>query len=285
MIILNVCMITYNHENYICEAIESVIMQQTSFKIELIIGEDCSTDTTRIKCEEYAIKYPQLVRLIPAEKNLGMMHNFIRTLDACNGKYIAICEGDDYWTDPLKLQKQVDFMEANPEYSFVFHNALIKYEGKRIKDDMFCKDEVPDTTDVTYHIGKFRVPTASIVLRREFIMELPEWFKYIYNGDYALILFAALTGKAKYLNEIMSVYRKTPGGLNARGKNSDVWFKMYEMLSYFDLYTNFKYHLLILKRKDELRHWTKLSLNAEKTLFEKLTSCEYYYRKLKRILK
>jgi glycosyltransferase involved in cell wall biosynthesis len=281
MKMLSVCMITYNHENYIREAIESVIMQKTEFEIELVIGEDFSPDTTKAICQKYAERYPQIIRILPSEKNLGTMPNFIRTLEACAGKYIAICEGDDYWTDPLKLQKQVDFLEANPEYSFVFHNALIKYEGNRKKGHLFCMDEVPDTTDVTFHIEKFRVPLASIVLRMECVKGLPRWFNYIYNGDYALTLVAALTGKVKYLNEVMSVYRKNPGGLNARVKNSEVWFKIYEMLSYFDIYTNFKYHFSISQRKEELRKWTKLSISAEKSRLEKLFSPEFYLRKLK----
>jgi len=113
--LVSIICITYNHEPYIAEAIEGVLMQKCSFPIELVIGEDCSTDNTRKICEEYANK-SELIKLLPTETNLGMMPNFIRTLQSCTGKYIAMCEGDDYWTDPLKLQKQVDFLEANAEY-------------------------------------------------------------------------------------------------------------------------------------------------------------------------
>ena len=107
--LLSIASITYNHEQFIAQAIESWLMQKTSFEIEIIIGEDCSTDNTRAIIEKYRKLHPDLIKLIISESNVGMMPNFIRTLAACRGKYIALCEGDDYWTDPYKLQKQVDF--------------------------------------------------------------------------------------------------------------------------------------------------------------------------------
>lgn len=116
-VLVSVFMITYNHENYIEHAIEGVLMQKTSFPIELIIGEDCSTDNTRKIVREYEGRYTEIIKAQYPEKNRGMNNNFLTVLQSARGKYIALCEGDDYWTDPLKLQKQVDFLEANPEYS------------------------------------------------------------------------------------------------------------------------------------------------------------------------
>src|SRR5215831_15832736 len=124
--ILSVCVITYNHEEYIAEALEGVLKQVTDFPFEVVIGEDKSADRTREICESYAAKYPQ-IRILPPEENMGMMKNFWRTWKACQGKYIAYLEGDDYWTDPLKLQKQVDFLEANPGYSTCFHNITMRF--------------------------------------------------------------------------------------------------------------------------------------------------------------
>ena len=103
-------MITYNHEKFIAEAIEGVVMQKTNFQFELVIGEDCSTDNTRAICIEYQKKYPDIIRLRLPETNQGMMLNWINNINSGRGKYIALCDGDDYWTDPYKLQKQVDFM-------------------------------------------------------------------------------------------------------------------------------------------------------------------------------
>ena len=104
---LCVCMITYNHEDFIREAIESVLKQETNFPFRLVIGEDAGTDNTRDICEEMALKHPGKILLLPYQQNLGMMKNFLRTYNKCDGDYIAFLEGDDYWTDNKKLQKQV----------------------------------------------------------------------------------------------------------------------------------------------------------------------------------
>jgi glycosyltransferase involved in cell wall biosynthesis len=111
---VSVCMMTYNHERFIAQAIESVLEQKTSFDLELVIGEDCSTDGTRKIVAEYARKYPEKIKAMFRETNLGMTANGIQTLRECRGRYIALLEGDDYWTDPLKLQKQVDFLDVHP---------------------------------------------------------------------------------------------------------------------------------------------------------------------------
>jgi len=117
--VVSVYMITYNHESYIAQAIEGIMMQQTDFPIELVIGEDCSTDRTREICLEYQDKYPEIIRLLLPEKNIGIYKNSKSTFIECKGKYIAICEGDDYWTDPLKLQKQVYFLETRPDFALL----------------------------------------------------------------------------------------------------------------------------------------------------------------------
>mgnify|MGYP001248218371 CR=1 FL=1 len=131
--LVSVHMITYNHEKYIAQAIEGVLMQKTNFLFELVIGEDCSTDSTRVICKEYADRYPNIIKLLPdAGKNLGMMENAIRTTMACTGKYIALCEGDDYWTDPYKLQKQVDFLEAHNDYGLTNTDADFYYQKTNI---------------------------------------------------------------------------------------------------------------------------------------------------------
>src|SRR5690554_2607359 len=120
-IMVSVVMPTYNHEKYIRQAIEGVLMQETDFLFELIIIEDCSVDDTKKIALEYAEKHPEIINVLGAEKNLGITDNYFRAMGAITGKYIAICEGDDYWTDPLKLQKQVNFMETNPDCSLCFH--------------------------------------------------------------------------------------------------------------------------------------------------------------------
>ncbi|MBV9242488.1 MAG: glycosyltransferase, partial [Acidobacteria bacterium] len=128
--LVSICMITYDHEPFIAQAIEGVLGQQAEFEIELVIGDDVSTDATGRICREYQAKYPSTVRVLERSHNLGIALNFMTTLEACEGKYVAICEGDDYWTDPRKLQKQVDYMESRPALAVCHHRLQIRDEGK-----------------------------------------------------------------------------------------------------------------------------------------------------------
>ncbi|HPD39860.1 MAG TPA: glycosyltransferase, partial [Mesotoga infera] len=122
--LVSVFMITYNHEKYIAQAIESALMQKTDFNYEIVIGEDCSTDRTREIVVDYANRYPEIIKPILHENNVGAKANSESVRKACIGKYVAILEGDDYWIDPLKLQKQVDFLESHPHFSVCFTRAV-----------------------------------------------------------------------------------------------------------------------------------------------------------------
>lgn len=121
--LVSVCMTTYNHEPYIARAIESVLAQQTSFGVELVLGEDCGTDRTAEICREYAAKYPDRIRLVTSPENVGWRRNYRRTFEACRGKYVAYLDGDDWWCDPLKLQKQADLMESDPGCGMCYTRA------------------------------------------------------------------------------------------------------------------------------------------------------------------
>lgn len=126
--LVSVRTVTYNHEKYIAQCLEGILMQRTNFPFELVIGEDCSTDRTREIVLAYENKYPDKIRAIVSERNVGVAQNALRVMRACQGKYHAFCEGDDYWIDPLKLQKQVYFMEAHQDVTMCFHNALVVKE-------------------------------------------------------------------------------------------------------------------------------------------------------------
>src|SRR5690606_11417495 len=121
----SVCMITYKHEKFLAEAIEGVLLQKTSFPVQIVIGEDKSPDDTRSIAEAWASKYPDRIKLLPSDARYGMIKNFLRTFAACEGKYIAICEGDDYWTDPDKLQLQIDLLEKNSDIVVCNHALTI----------------------------------------------------------------------------------------------------------------------------------------------------------------
>jgi glycosyltransferase involved in cell wall biosynthesis len=131
--LVNIVMVTYNHEKYISQAIESVLMQNCSFKFQLIIGEDSSTDRTREICERYRDIYPEKIILMERKKNMGMAANYGQVFNVCTGKYIAILEGDDFYTDSNKLTKQIGILESNPEFGVIHSNYLVLYENKKVK--------------------------------------------------------------------------------------------------------------------------------------------------------
>lgn len=171
--LVSVEMITYNHEPYIAQAIEGVLMQKANFPIELIIGEDCSTDRTREIVLDYQKKYPDIIRVITSGHNIGMIKNGFRTTKACCGKYIAFCEGDDYWTDSLKLQKQVDFLEANPDYGLVHCAAdiLIQKENRLIKWDKNNPGKIPQGYIFEDLLIFNFIQTLTVCVRRDLVLD------------------------------------------------------------------------------------------------------------------
>lgn len=213
-VMVSVCVITFNQEPYIDLALKSIVVQKTNFPYNIYIGEDCSKDGTRNICAEYEKYYKGKINLLPSINNIGVMPNFIRTLQACNGRYIAICEGDDYWTDPLKLQKQVDILENNPEYAMCFTNRTkIDSEGKIISEDTiperFKRDLMPEDL-----IGSFTPPTQTVVFRRDLLDNNIFYSTHkIFNGDTFLFWYIAQFGKTAYLDEITAAYRVSGEGI------------------------------------------------------------------------
>ncbi|HCB62180.1 MAG: hypothetical protein A2W93_10765 [Bacteroidetes bacterium GWF2_43_63] len=143
LITVSVAVVTYNHEKYIAPALDSILKQQTNFKFEIIIRDNCSKDKTTEICQKYAKKNPDKIRHILQPTNVGLRKNNIITWKACRGKYVAMCEGDDYWTDENKLQKQVDLLESNPEYGICFHQTVVEYvdQDGSIKKYLFAPDK------------------------------------------------------------------------------------------------------------------------------------------------
>ena len=208
-LIAAVYMITYNQENFIEQAIESVVNQKTDFTYKLFIGEDCSTDKTREICLSLKEKYPHKIDLILNDTNLGIVNNakniFKHSLGS-NAEYIALIEGDDYWTDPLKLQKQVDFMEKNPDYSIIFHKVT-EVDLHGVPTDTILNS--PDHEE-TYDIHKLAsgnfIHTPSVLFKKNF-HEFPEWINISPVVDYPLHMLNAQYGLIKYLPEEMAAYR------------------------------------------------------------------------------
>lgn len=210
-ICVSIFMLTYNQEDYIAQAIEGVLLQETSFNYELVIGEDFSTDRTRAICEEYAAVNPEKIKLLPSNKNFGLIQNFIRTYNECNGKYIAICDGDDYWTDSLKLQRQVDFLDGNLDYSIVFTSFKFLFTNGRfvIKDYGVQKE----TTGFEDLIFQNYICSATVLFRNKLALDdFPDWLDQCPYGDWPLYLWATRKGeKIKYLSDVTAVYRREIG--------------------------------------------------------------------------
>jgi glycosyltransferase involved in cell wall biosynthesis len=246
---ISICLITYNHENYIAEALESVLMQKTTFDKEIIIGEDCSTDNTRKICSLYAEKYPGLIHLIPADKNVGMMKNSYRSLQACTGDYIAFIEGDDYWTDDLKLQKQVDFLAANPAYSACFHNVIIKQQrNNENKEWVMHANGLPkDSFDIEDILGPWFIASLSVVFVNYADWKFPDWYFNCQYGDLPFMLLLSLRGNFKYIDEVMGVYRLHDAGMTTVHKQYDKIMVMVYIYMSFNIHTNFKYQQAIRK--------------------------------------
>lgn len=205
---VSVLMITYNHESYIKEAIESVLTQECDFEVELIIADDCSNDKTEEVVKDILRTHPKRswIKYHKHTENKGMQPNFMFAKKQAKGKYIALCEGDDYWTDHLKLQKQVGFLEANPEYGICFHNVELYNNNQNLfEKDNITRNVLDTTTVLDLARGNF-IHTPSVVLRNDFI--IPKWFKNTPMGDWTLYLISIGDKKIKKIDDIMAVYRK-----------------------------------------------------------------------------
>lgn len=208
MPLVSVCMITYNHEPYIRQAIEGVMMQQTDFLFELVIGEDCGADATRVICEEYQAQYPAKIRLLPATGNKGVIGNFFATINAATAKYIAFCEGDDYWTDPDKLQRQVDFLEANPDYGLVYTEVdFLFQEQQRLEHKVFANGIVGVSDDLETFLvtGGYKAP-CTWLFRRELMQYIDP---SCITTDATFVLMLEFMGQTKigFQPESTAVYR------------------------------------------------------------------------------
>lgn len=216
--LLSIWMVTYNQELYIEEAIESVMMQKTNFNYKLYIGEDLSNDKTREICIKLKEKYSSRIELFLNEINVGGTQNALRIYKHCfnsGTKYVALLEGDDYWTDPYKLQKQVDFLEANPDYVLSFHKVKILQPNGDLVEDFITKvPENYETQETLARLGNY-IHTPSVVFRN-IIKEFPPEFSLTPIGDYFLYMLLSEHGKLKYLEEEMAVYREGVGIWSAK---------------------------------------------------------------------
>lgn len=247
--LVSVCVQTYQHASFIRECLDGILMQKTNFPFELILGEDESTDGTREICMEYAEKYPHIIRLfLRSRKDVIYINgsptgrfNMVENLKAASGKYIALCEGDDYWTDPLKLQKQVDFLEANPDcvschhwhqYAFPQQEGGYKIIPAPTKNQGYLPFEKASVKEI--FANKLRVKTRTHMFRNV-IKEYPGWFYKVAFGDVPLTMLLGKYGEFGFINEPMAVYRQTGQGVSSHGK-TNYWFKYTHFLSWVKIW-------------------------------------------------
>lgn len=250
---VSVCMITYKHEKFINKAIHGVLMQQGEFDVELIIADDNSPDRTSeiVSGLKETHKNGHWINYTKHKTNKGMMPNFSWALSQCKGDYIALCDGDDYWTDELKLKKQITFLEKNTDYILSFHpcsflennDTLIEQRLESMQYDISVKNL----------LANISIPSASIVFKNNKILnDLPSWFQDIASGDVALLILLFEQGKFKLLPENMSVYRLHNAGVSELHKGTRMIHFRASLFSKLNEHFNYKYELEIYEALHEL---------------------------------
>ena len=267
-LMVSIWCITYNHEPYIRQCLEGFVMQKTNFRFEAIVHDDASTDGTAAIVREYAEKYPDIIKPIFETENQYSKHDGSLDrimMESCTGKYIALCEGDDYWTDPLKLQTQVDVMEKNQDIMIAFNKVkTINRDGEILSGTIPYRNNLKEGI-ITLEIFlneefsnlHWTFQTSSFLVRR-IVMEkdIAKWYEFLSHfhvGDMPLILWSLLQGTGYYVDTIGGCYRVFSGGLTTqrmqniqRGIESRLsWINSCE---YFDQLTGFKYHKHLRRR-------------------------------------
>ena len=251
-ILVSIKCTVYNHEPYLRQCLEGFVMQKSNFRFEAIVHDDASTDGSAAIIREYAEKYPDIIKPIYETENQYSKHDgsLKRIMDsACKGKYIAICEGDDYWIDPLKLQKQVSFMEKNPDYILCGTNGLILWDDGINAPEYFHRNFRSRELTPEDIIGKWPFPTASLLFRRE-LYNIADGFKCkIYSGDIRLILVALANGRIWSMADVATVYRLNDNPYSSsnqmKRRNDHRLFyygQMIKLYSAYDEYTDWRFH-------------------------------------------
>ena len=256
-VLVSVYCMTYNHVGYIRDALEGFVRQKTDFPFEVIVHDDASTDGTADIIREYEKKYPDIIRPIYQTENQyskGINPYLAYIFPRLRGKYVAVCEGDDYWTDPEKLQRQVDVLEEHPSCAACVHQTRVHdcRNGREWDLSILAQDGPVAFADVLSKVNRI-YHISSLMFRWAPEKELPAFMDKLGEvGDYPLSIFLALEGGIYYLNRTMSVYRwySSPASWTCRvttdpDKKREHWQAMLVMLRSLDDYTHGSYHELI----------------------------------------
>lgn len=267
--LVSVKMITYNHAPYIAQAIEGVLQQKTAFPFELVIGEDCSTDETRGIVFDYQKRHPDIIRVITSEKNVGMKTNGYRTTNACRGKYIAFCEGDDYWQRSDKMQIQVEYLESHPECGMVFADCDVYYNrSKKFIRGFNCRKGLCSFANLSIEQilwGEWIKWTCTVVTRGKLYVKVIESDPYLHQsetflmGDTQAWAELASISKVTYIPECLGTYRVLDESASY-SKDLRKLYKFAKSASEMKLYLAFKHKLSEDIRKKEELDWSNISL-------------------------
>ena len=236
--VVSVHMLAYNHSSYIRQAIEGVLSQKIDFDFELVIGEDCSQDDTRVICLEYQKKFPDKVRVLWAEKRVGIRENYFRTLACCRGEYVAFCEGDDYWIDDGRLQRQVDVMREHPSVGMcgARNKVYIQDDGRLLSGgDGVTREGVYSGREIFHNVtngasvdgvrfGMFFFQTSSLLVRRQVLDLAMDRFSEAFSlqlslCDLLLKQTVSFLSDVWLSNDVVSVYRKNQGGITVQNNS------------------------------------------------------------------
>ena len=255
---VSVLVTTYNHERYIRAALESVLVQETTFAVEVVICDDASTDGTRSIIEEFAARYPGRVRLSYREKNSGDkgLENFLLGLEMCRGEYIATLDGDDYWTDFGKLQQQADFLDARPDYLLCFHNCKIEYEGwdfesRTIVHGLLSGESVA-TEDL---LENGMIQMSAIMVRPRVTSQLREWPQMLVQADWFIGLMASKLGPIGYIDRVMSAHRQYAGRNSTSLSRARHWAELVDFYERLEEMLGEAHHDSIERAKRERSHY------------------------------
>lgn len=266
--------LVYNHEPYLRDCLEGFVTQKTNFPFKAVVHDDCSTDGSAAIIREYAKKYPNIIEPIFETENQyskkdGSLRRIMAAATQGRSEYIAYCEGDDYWIDPYKLQKQVDYLDAHPDYTMCFsackilneHSLYTSFQGENIQDRDYDSSEL---------MKNWIVPTASIMIRAAVALDdrltKPDSRKK--NGDIIVVLTAADLGKVRGMSDVLTVYRVHPCGITFRKRSRDSQKK--HLLDYFNHYTYIKEKYPKVNRVIiKMHRWRSLRYIIESPLFSR----------------
>lgn len=240
---VNIIVITYNHAQYICKAMDSIVLQKVPYDTEIIIADDNSTDNTLSIIEEYIEKSPFKITFLPKVQNLGFVKNYKRAFDACDGKYIAIMEGDDYWTSPLHIKRHVDFLENHSEYSASF-NRHIRFFQDQNRTEIFEWEGDKDFEDITtaqLALGNRIGNLSCCVFRTSLIKKLAPQLFEIEFADWLLGMIMGQFGPLGYQKEVTSLYRIHDNGQWSRMSDKEQGESIISAIKIYDKILNYKY--------------------------------------------